>query len=62
MHLVTSSGVQLVVINDDTHYFSMTFLSCPVEHCISFGVSAMEERFNSRDQVVDGTDMATPCC
>ena len=41
-HLVTSSGVQFVLVNDEFHYFRMAFLSCPVQHCIMIIVCAMK--------------------
>ena len=41
-HHVTSSGVQFVLVDDEFHHFSMSFLSCPVQHCILIIVCAMK--------------------
>ena len=59
-HLGTSSGVQFVLVDDEFHYFSMSFHSCPVQHCILIIVCAMEQRAHVWGQVPNGTDVATP--
>ena len=59
-HLVTSSGVQFILVNDKFHYFRMAFLSCPVQHGELIIVCAMEQRAHVRGQVPNGTDVATP--
>ena len=60
-HLVTSSRVQVVVLHYKFHHTSMSFLSCPVDHVVSFISSAMEQGFHSGGKVFDHIDMAT-CC
>ena len=60
-HLVTSSGVQLVLINNEPHDINMTVLSCPVQHTVSSVVSAVELGLHFRSQVADDIDMATRC-
>ena len=60
-HLVTSSRVQLVVLHYKPHHVSMSFLSCPGDHVVSFISSAVEQRFHSGGQVFDRIDMATRC-
>ena len=41
-HHVTSSGIQLVLVDDKPYHISMSFLSSPVDHVESFISSAME--------------------
>ena len=60
-HLVTNSGVQLVLINDKLHHFRMAIPSCPVQHGVSKVVSAVEQGLHLGCQVSNGADMAT-CC
>ena len=60
-HLITSSGVQLILGENQLYYFSMTIHSCPVEHGETSVVSAMEQGCHLRGQVANGFDMATPC-
>ena len=60
-HLVTSSGVQLVLLNDELHHFSMAIPSCPVDHGVAIIVSAMQQGLHFRSQVADDIDMATQC-
>ena len=42
-HHVTSSGIQLVLVDDKLHHISMSFLSCKVQHVVSNLVSIMEQ-------------------
>ena len=60
-HLVTGSGVQLVLINDKLHHFSMAVPSCPVDHGVAIIVSAMQQGLHFRGEVADDIDMATRC-
>ena len=60
-HLGTSSGVQLVLINGQLHHFSMTVLSCPVQHGESTVGWNVEQGPHLGSQVLKNADMAT-CC
>ena len=60
-HLVTSSGVQLVLINNEPHDISMTVLSCPVDHTVPSVASAVELGLHFQSQIADDIDMATHC-
>ena len=60
-HLVTGSWVQVVLVKDKLDYLCVAFLSCPVDHCVSKVVRAVEQRLHFGGQVADGVDMATPC-
>ena len=60
-HLVTSSGVQLVLVNNETYDISMTVLSCPVQYTVPIIVSAVELGLHFRGKVADDIDMATHC-
>ena len=60
-HHITSSGVQLVLINNEPHDINMTVLSCPVQHTVPSVVSAVELGLHFRSQVADDIDMATRC-
>ena len=60
-HLVTSSGVQLVLINDELHYFSMAIPCCQVDHTVPTVVSVVELGLHFGGQIADDIDMATPC-
>ena len=61
-HLVISSRIQSVIVKDKLHHCSMTFLGCPVEHCVTFMISAMQQSLHLGGQAPDGTGMATLCC
>ena len=60
-HHVTSSRVQIVVLKNKLHHVSMSSLSCPMGHCVSIIITAMEQGFHSGGQVFDRSVMA-PCC
>ena len=60
-HLVTSIGVQFVLINNEAHDISMTVLSCPVQHTVPIVVIAVELGLHFGSQVADDIDMATHC-
>ena len=60
-HLVTSGGVQVVLVEQETDHFIMSFLSCPVDHGVSMVVNIVEHGVHFGGQVADGVDMATPC-
>ena len=60
-HLVTSSGVQLVLINNETHDISMTVLNCTVDQSVPTVVSAVELGLHFGGQVADDIDTATRC-
>ena len=61
-HLVNSSDVQVVFFNDKLYHFSLAFLGCPVEHGVTFMISAIEQSLHLGGQAPNGTDMATLCC
>ena len=58
---VTSIRVQIKLINENLHSFSMSSLSCTVDHGVFMMASAVEQRLHFGGQVTDGVDMATPC-
>ena len=60
-HHVTSSWVQLVLINNEPHDINMTVLSCPVQHTVPSVASAVELGLHFRSQIADDIDMATHC-
>ena len=60
-HLVTSSGIQLELLNDKLCHFSMATQSCPVEHSIAITICAVEQGVHFGCQVLNGIDVAT-CC
>ena len=60
-HLVTSSRIQLVVLHYKLNHVSMSFLSCPGDHVVSFISSAVEQGFYSGGKVFDRINMATLC-
>ena len=60
-HLVTSIGVQLVLIDHKLHHCSMTCISCTVQHGVTIDVSAVEHRLHLGSQVLKSADMATLC-
>ena len=60
-HHVTSSRVQIVVLHYKLHHVSMSSLSCPMGHCASIIITAMEQGFHSGGQILDHSNMA-PCC
>ena len=61
-HLFRSNGVKVVVFKQKLHNISMTIQGCPVEHSVTFAVSAMKQGLHFGGQVVNGVDMATLCC
>ena len=60
-HLVMSSGIQAVLINNELYHFSMTFLSCPVEHSVSSVIFTVNQGLCLECQVSNDADMATIC-
>ena len=60
-HLGTSSGVQIVVIDQKLNHFSMAFSSCQVQHGELVVVSAVEQRLHLRCKVLNSADTAIPC-
>ena len=42
-HLVTSSGVEMELINKESHNINMSVTSCTVEHGVSKVVSFVEQ-------------------
>ena len=60
-HLVTSSGVQIELINKEPHNISMSFTSCTVEHGFSIIVRSVDQRLHLSSQVMDGVDTSTRC-
>ena len=60
-HLGMRIGVQLVLIDDNPHQFSMAFLSCQVQHGETEVLSAVEQGLHFGREVLDSADMATLC-
>ena len=60
-HLGTSSGVQIVVVDQKLNHFSMAFLSCKVQHGEPEVASALEQRLHLWCKVLNTADMATIC-
>ena len=60
-HLDTSSGVQLVLVNGQLHNFSMTVLSCHMQHGETIVVSTVVQRLHLGSHVLNSADMATRC-
>ena len=60
-HLVTSSGVQLELINCKLHNFSLACQSCLMQHSPSKVVSVVEQKWNLPRKIDDGVSMATLC-
>ena len=61
-HLVTDSGVQVELVNDQSDNISMAVLSCKVDHGATTIVRAVDQRLHLGGQVEYGVDMAAHCC
>ena len=60
-HLGTSSGVQLVLVDGQLHNFSMTVLSCHMQHGETMVLSTVVQRLHLGSHVLNRADMATRC-
>ena len=60
-HLVTSSGVQIELVNKETHNINMSSTGCTVEYGFSKIVRAVEQRVHLSGEVTDGVDTSALC-